>query len=81
MTPERRCGWLRRRWHARVRRLDRKTLWRPLMQRIANGEVPAKLGLDSWEHFKASPSQAHWHCECASREMLQTLSRKGLFRR
>lgn len=56
-----RCGWLRRWWHARLRRIDRQIMLRSIIKQARDLEQTQK----AWALFRESEGQEHWRCGCA----------------
>lgn len=64
-----RCGWLRRHWHAHLRRVDLQITWGSI-ERKAEAAYPedivrATFAADvAWGVFTSMPGQEHWQCPC-----------------
>ena len=53
-----RCGWLRRWWHRRLRRIDRE-----MIEPALDGDLRTLV------LFRNSQGQEHWRCPCAREEV------------
>jgi len=67
---KKKCGFLARWWHRRLRGIDRDTML-PALQHAAMIQLPldpAKqhaLVDEVWSTFIQSPGQEHWRCQCS----------------